>query len=332
MWGEGPAALLASDAVRRFEADLNALLPLGAAFGLAVSGGPDSVALLLLAAAARPEGCLVATVDHDLRPESAVEALLVERLCAALELPHETLKLRWAEPPLSALQEQARAARYAALGDWAVANGLGAVLTGHHRDDQAETMLMRLSRGSGVRGLAAMRADAPLPGGSGIRLIRPLLDWSRAELGEICAVAGVEPCHDPGNDNAQFERVRFRQALAMLDLDPAALARSARALEDADRALEWVADELWVARVRPDEHGGLVLKVADLPAELRRRLVTRAVAELDPAGVPLRGRECDELLDRLAAGTSASVRSLIARGGPQWAFLPAPPRQPRKPG
>ncbi|HZU63565.1 MAG TPA: tRNA lysidine(34) synthetase TilS, partial [Novosphingobium sp.] len=159
-------------------AELARLWPEGARqgrLGLAVSGGPDSLALLLLAHAAWPGRVAAATVDHGLRPESAGEAAEVARICAGLGVAHATL-------PVSIgpgnIQTEARTARYAALAQWMAAEGLAALATAHHADDQAETLLLRLNRASGVAGLAGVRARALVPG-SRLLLLRPLLGWRR---------------------------------------------------------------------------------------------------------------------------------------------------------
>src|SRR5688572_9845331 len=154
----------AAEALDRFAADLDHLHPPGAPLGVAVSGGPDSLALLVLAAAARPGLIQAASVDHRLRDGGAAEAAAVGRLCATLGVPHQVLTVQWDVRPTSGLQEKARAARYHALGEWAAARELSAIATGHHADDQAETLLMRLTRGAGLRGLAGMRRTAPVPG------------------------------------------------------------------------------------------------------------------------------------------------------------------------
>src|SRR6478609_2563458 len=184
--------------VERFARNLDALIAPDARVGIAVSGGPDSLALLLLAAAARPGQVEAATVDHQLRAGSLEEAQAVQSLCERIEVPHRTLSAKWAEKPLTAIQERARAERYRLLGEWAEAQGLAALATAHHLDDQAETLLMRLARGAGVRGLAAMRPRSVAPGAH-VRLIRPLLGWRRADLERICADSGVSPADDPSN-------------------------------------------------------------------------------------------------------------------------------------
>src|SRR6478735_1325409 len=155
--------------VERFRADLAALIDPSHRIGLAVSGGPDSMALLVLAAAARPGQVEAATVDHLLREGSHEEAEMVARVCYQLSVPHSILKARWDERPDTAIQEKARRERYRLLGFWAEERGLDALATGHHVDDQAETVLMRLARGSGVRGLAGMHRRS-IAAGTKVRL------------------------------------------------------------------------------------------------------------------------------------------------------------------
>lgn len=213
----------------------------GTRVGLAVSGGPDSLALLLLASDVPGHGVMVATVDHGLRPESGREAAEVAEICARRALNHFVLRLDLQRGP--ALQERARDARYAALGQWARDHGLAAIATGHHADDQAETMIMRLNRGAGLRGLASMRPVAALPGCSDITLLRPLLRWRKEELEAVVAAQGIAACNDPSNRDDGFERARVRAALGatgLIDVD--GLAASAGHLAEADAGLEWAAD------------------------------------------------------------------------------------------
>src|SRR3954462_8328860 len=172
--------------LQRFRADLDGLVTADARIGVAVSGGPDSLALLLLTAAARPGQVEAATIDHGLRPEAQDEAEMVARLCDELGVRHAILTARWSELPQTAIQERARNQRYRLLGYWAEERGLDALVTAHHAEDQAETLLMRLARGSGVRGLAGMRPRSVSPGAH-VRLVRPLLGWRRAELEGICS-------------------------------------------------------------------------------------------------------------------------------------------------
>jgi tRNA(Ile)-lysidine synthase len=313
--------------VERFRADLNALIPADEPVGVAVSGGPDSIALLLLAAAARPQRVEAATVDHGLRPAASGEAIMVAQLCERLDIRHSTLAARWSTPPVTAIQEQARKMRYRLLSYWAEEQQLGALVTAHHADDQAETFLMRLARGSGVRGLAAMRSRS-ITTGSHIRLLRPLLQWRKSELEQICIDASVTPVVDPSNEDVLFERVRIRQALAGSDwLDAAAVARSAAHLADADVALDWAVQMEWNAAV-DKRSGGLVYHRRDAPPEIVRRVVARAIRRLATEGDPeLRGRELDQLIETLRNGAVATIRGVRCEGGPEWRLTRAPSRR-----
>jgi len=314
--------------VERFSRDLDPLIPADARIGIAVSGGPDSLALLLLATAARPGNVEGATVDHALRKGSGEEAGAVAAICQQLGVPHEVLSVEWLEKPESAIQQRARDERYRLLGEWAKARKLHAVVTAHQLEDQAETLMMRLTRGAGVRGLAGMRAAATVPG-CDIPLLRPLLGWRRSQLRDMCAAAGLRPAKDPGNEDERFERVRIRRALGQADwLDAQSLAASASHLGDADAALEWATGQEWANAV---SNGGtdITYRPIDAPAEIRRRIVQGAIARLarEGAGTELRGRELDRLLALLTGGGQATIRGVCCAGGREWRFTRAPPRR-----
>lgn len=314
--------------LERYLADLDALTEPAERLGLAISGGPDSLALLLLAAAARPGKVEAATVDHGLRSGSREEAEAVASICRRLGVPHAILAVEWDVPPTSAIQEQARAVRYGALARWMDESGLRSLLTAHHLDDQAETLVMRLNRGSGVRGLSGMRPRSPLPGYPDLILLRPLLGWRRGELEAICAEAKLSPAADPGNTDERHERVRVRQALANADwLDREALARSARNIAAADEALDWAADREWSEFVDVDEER-IVYRASTAPTEIIRRVLARVIAELGSEGSPneLRGRELDRLIDNLRRCNSTTLRGVRCTGGLDWTFTVAPPR------
>ena len=317
-----------SDAVERFRRQLDRLVKPDAWIGIAVSGGPDSLALLVLAAAARPGRVEAATVDHALRPEAREEAEMVAGVCEQLGVPHSILTVEWAEKPETAIQERARAARYRLLGEWARERGIRALLTGHHTDDQAETFLMRLARGAGVRGLGAMRPVVNTPGGS-IALVRPLLGWRRAELEQICADVGLSPVADPSNHDEQFERVRMRKALADIEwLDPKSVALSADYLAQADVALAWATTQEWERSVS-NGNGAITYRPADAPREIRRRIARRAVLRLatEGNGADLRGPELERLLAVLISGRKATLRGVLCSGGQEWRFTKAPARR-----
>jgi tRNA(Ile)-lysidine synthase len=316
-----------ADVLQRFASDLDALIARNARIGVAVSGGPDSLALLLLAAAVRGGRIEAATVDHGFRPESRDEAEMVAAVCARLDVPHMILTARWLDAPATAIQEKARRERYRLLGFWAEEQRLDAIVTAHHADDQAETFLMRLARGAGVRGLAAMHPRSFAPG-TAVRLLRPLLGWRRTELAGVCAAAGLETAADPSNEDDRFERVRVRRALAASDfLDAPAIARSAAHLADADAAIDWAARLEWDRIVRT-RHGSIAFRPNGAPPEIVRRLVARAVRKLSTEGRPdLRGSELDRLLATLAEEGTATLRGVRCDGGAEWRFSRAPERR-----
>lgn len=239
--------------VERFRADLAVLWPFvddgPQKLGIALSGGGDSLALLLLAHAALPGRIEAATVDHQLRSEAAEEAELVKGYCSELGVPHSTLRV---EVAVGNMQDRARAARYGALGKWCEERDLDGLATAHQMDDQAETFLMRLNRGSGLAGLASVRALGRVPD-TPIRLVRPLLGWRRRELIALVKSIGWEPVEDPSNENTDFDRVRMRRNLAGCDwLDVAAIGRSVRYLAEADETLQWAVGREYVERVSFD--------------------------------------------------------------------------------
>lgn len=305
----------------RFAADLAPLWSGTGRLGVAVSGGPDSMALLLLAHAALPGRVAAATVDHGLRKESADEAAMVAAVCAGLNVPHRTLRV---EVAAGNVQSQARAARYAALAAWLEEAGLEALATAHHADDQAETLLLRLNRGSGVAGLSGVRARG-LIAQTRLPVVRPLLGWRRSELAGVVDAAGIAPAMDPSNEDDRFDRVRLRKALAEADwLDVAALTQSAANLADADAALDWAAAREWSEAVSKGPMGLTYRPQA--PRAVALRVLTRLVTELD--GEAPRGSAVARLFDSLLARQPASIGGLVARAMPDgWSFTKAPQRR-----
>jgi tRNA(Ile)-lysidine synthase len=305
----------------RFGVDLAALGFAEGKLGVAVSGGPDSLALLLLAHAALPGRVEAATVDHGLRAESPAEAAMVAAICAGLGVPHATLTVTVGE---GNLQAEARSARYGALAKWMEERQLAALATAHHADDQAETLLLRLNRGSGVAGLAGVRARGRVPGSEQV-LLRPLLGWRRAELGALVAGAGLTAAEDPSNSAARFDRVRIRRALAGADwIDVEALATSAANLAAADAALSWAAAREWSECVTPAPMGLIYRPQA--PRAVALRVLARIVSEL--GGGEVRGAQLARLFDSLIARQPASIGDLVARALPEgWSFSKAPKRR-----
>ncbi len=282
--------------------------------GIALSGGGDSVALMHLAAgwaADRGIRLAAATVDHGLRDGSAAEAAAAGHAAAALGLDHAVL--RWDGAGSGNLMDRARRARLRLLAGWAKDHGLAAVALGHTRDDQAETLLMRLSRGAGIDGLAAMAARREA---EGMVWLRPLLDFGRQELRDWLRQIGAGWVDDPSNDDPRFDRARIRRAMAELQLDPAALALAATHLGQARAALNaGLAPVLGNARAHLGAlhlDGGLF---AALPAEQRRRLILGAVGFVTGAAYPPRRAGTDHALREVAAGRRVTLDGAILDPG-----------------
>lgn len=320
---------------------------------LAVSGGPDSVALMWLAARwqrslARGPRLTVVTVDHGLRREAAREAREVKRLATELGLPHRTLRWRGAKPK-TGVPAAAREARYRLLAQAAHAVGASHVLTAHTRDDQAETLLMRLLRGSGLAGLSAM---ASLSERDGIVLARPLLDVPKSQLIATLRRAKLGFADDPTNRDTAFTRPRLRALLPLLAAeggDARNLARLAARLARANAAVEVLADgaqHFLRLRDRGDAPQVGVRSFeasafAVLPEEVRLRLLLRAINALGHEGPAELGKvECllAALDQAIAAGPRAAANgrpalrqtlagALISLAGGRIQIAPAPARR-----
>lgn len=300
----------------------------GESLAVAASGGPDSLALLWLASAAFGERVHVLTVDHGLRTEAAGEAASVTAYAASFGVAHTIL--RWeGEKPAANLQAAARDARYALMRRWCSTNGVAWLATAHHRDDVAETLLMRLARGAGTGGLGGIRPCRDL--GDGVTLLRPLLSASKADLAAIVAAAGWVAVDDPSNRAARFDRTHARALLASAPwLDPARLAASAGHLADAEAALVWTVELAWRSRVEVAAQA-IAIDATGLPHDLARRLVVRAIAELGSARAP-RGVSVERLLCQLAAGCGGTLGGIAVRparrdGAIWWVARVAEPRR-----
>ncbi|MBX9710903.1 MAG: tRNA lysidine(34) synthetase TilS [Xanthobacteraceae bacterium] len=314
---------------------------------LAVSGGPDSVALLYLAARWRralrsgPQ-LIAATVDHGLRTEAAREAREVKRLAAMLGIDHRTLKWSGVKPR-TGIQAAARQARYDLLAGAARKAGASAIVTAHTQDDQAETILMRLSRGSGIAGLAAMARHTRR---DGISLLRPFLDIPKDRLIVTLQKAKINYAQDPSNNDPAFTRPRLRAlmpALAAEGADARALVRLAARLSRANAALDVMADGaqryLWHLDLRngTEPTGFDLAAFSRLSAEIRVRLLMRELNRVGHEGPAELGKAevLIEALDRTMSGTPrASFKQSLAgavvsvRRG-RLHIEPAPPRRSR---
>lgn len=302
--------------------------------GIAVSGGVDSLALLLLARATFPDARIeAATVDHGLRPESADEAAMVAQLCARIGIVHATLRVRLAP---GNIQAQAREARYAALHRWMSERGLKALLTAHQRDDQVETMIMRLNRASGLEGLAAISRLRVLssPGLEDLPVLRPLLSWSRSRLAGLVAEAGLTAVDDPSNSDDRFDRARLRVQLADADwIDRDAWQSSGRLLSEAAAAVAAMSATLVEDHLIPTANGGWRLAIDRLPQIPHGYWDGEyVVAIFARFGASLRRSQADALGRSLRAGKGGNVagiaaRALFERGETVWHFARENPRR-----
>ena len=308
---------------------------------LAVSGGPDSVALMLLAARWRDRAAheiAVATVDHGLRAGSRAEARKVGEWARAEGFAHHLIVWR-GEKPKTRIQERARDARYALLAGCARKIGASAIVTAHHADDQAETILFRLTRGSGVAGLSGM---SPVSRHGEVALLRPLLDWRKSELEELCRSAGHAFVVDPSNANEDFARARLRRLrplLAAQGFADDALLRLGRRAARADAALERCADgaaerALLARETHCARFDAQALR--ELPLEILLRLFAREISRLAPQSPP-RLERLERVAQRLseALARSEKVRITIAdllleARGAYVTLKPAPPRRQKR--
>jgi tRNA(Ile)-lysidine synthase len=321
---------------------------------LAVSGGPDSVALMWLAARwrralARGPRLVAVTVDHGLRAEAAAEAREVKRLARTLDLPHRTLRWRDAKPK-TGLPAAAREARYRLLARAAQESGATHILTAHTSDDQAETLLMRMLRGSGIAGLAAM---ARLSERDGVLLARPFLNVSKSRLIATLKRAKIDFADDPTNRDVSFTRPRLRTLMPLLAAeggDARNLARLASRLGRANAALEILVDgaERYLAlrggkaSHSPINASGFDANVfAAMPEEIRVRLLLRAINRVGHEGPAELGKveallpALDrEITEKKTAGQKARLKQTLA--GALVSLIdgrihiePAPPRRRR---
>jgi tRNA(Ile)-lysidine synthase len=337
------AALGADEANALFGglADLRGLI-------LAVSGGPDSTALLVVAAAwarrikseqTRPPKLVAVTIDHGLRRESRGEAAAVKRLARRLGVAHCTVRWR-GKKPNSGLQAAARAARYRLLAGEAARAGFAHVVTAHTLDDQAETLLFRLARGSGLTGLAGMAAISTLPAGGarGMFLLRPLLGIPKTRLIATLKAAGIHYNDDPSNHDPRFARTRLRGLLPRLaaeGLDAKTLARLGSRMRRAEAAVEFAVGAARAALApEPWRRRGPIVFAAgafgDLPHEVGLRLLGRAIAHVGDEG-PVELGKLELAYDSLRASPPLTGRTLagalVRLGDGKLTIERAPPRR-----
>ena len=318
---------------------LSAFAPLEAypSAALAVSGGPDSMALMYLAARwltlkrRKPASIAVLTVDHGLRPEAAEEAAFVATRAAGLGFAHATLA--WAgQKPKTGIQAAAREARYGLMTAYACEHRIACLVTAHTEDDQAETFLMRLRRGSGLDGLAAMAAVSER---GGVPIVRPLLGLSKARLSAYLRSLGVPFASDPSNSNATFERVRLRhamKALAAAGIARPALALSASRLGRSREALAGAAEEFLQRHFRVTNLGQAQIGLEpflELAPEIALRVLSRALALIGGKEEPPRMAKVERLLNELCKPWPSS-RNSAGIGDRSANYSRTPPRYPRE--
>ena len=299
---------------------------------LAVSGGPDSTALMVLAARWRKSlrsgpDLIAITVDHGLRAEARREARDVARLAKALGVAHRTLRWQGAKPK-TGIPQAAREARYRLLANVARKAGASHVLTAHTLDDQAETVLIRMSRGSGITGLTGMamstRLHAPglpvLDDTPSLLLVRPFLDIPKVRLIATLAKAKIAYADDPTNRDAAFTRARLRglmPELAAEGLDARRLSVLARRLRRADDAIEAATDRAMQEVVVPQTRKMACFDAGRyfaLPPELALRVLARAIMAL---GCDFR-IELAKLEALQAALSHAADANTAGKSGPRW--------------
>ena len=340
------------------DADAAALfddLTAGSGLIVAVSGGPDSTALLVLLASwvaqlTHAPKLLAVTVDHAMRPESRTEASSVKRLARKLGVPHRIVLWR-GEKPQAGLQEAARNARYTLLAKAARRVGASHVLTAHTRDDQAETMLFRMARGSGISGLGGMARSAVLPisgqtvsalARQPLTLVRPFLGVSKARLIATLRTRGVTFTEDPSNRDPRFTRTRLRQVMPILaseGLDAARFDALAGRLRRADEALDHMTDAIVERHFRspnPGQHAIMIdwPALRDCPAELSLRALRRAIEGCGHEGTA-ELRKLEVLWAALHEAGRAGTRmrrtlagAAVTLSGQHLIVESAPPRRP----
>jgi tRNA(Ile)-lysidine synthase len=269
---------------------------------VAVSGGVDSMALcLLLQQLIDKKNCeLVAlTVDHGLRAESAKEAKQVAKWLEERKIEHHILKWEGAKPEAN-IQSAAREKRYELLVNYCRKNNLPFLFLGHHLDDQAETFLMRLARGSGVYGLAAMSPNNLV---NGVYMLRPLLAASKERLVKTAEAFKQKWVEDPSNQNEDFDRVKLRKLmpqLAELGLSPERLAATASRMGRAREAIEYMIKLLERAAMQTQPDGSLSLEpgpLAKAPREIGLRLLSDCLRKVSGARYTPRLDSLENLFD-----------------------------------
>ena len=291
----------------------HAILEEQAAVAVAVSGGPDSMALALLLSAwcAKHDKRLHAlTVDHGLREEAATESAQVAQWLKGMA--RHTI-LEWeGDKPATRLQEEARTARYQLMAEHCVQHNIRALFTAHHQDDQAETVLFRLAKGSGLTGLGGMRHITEY---NGLTLLRPLLNTPKQDLISYCESQDQPYFNDPTNTNRDHARPRLRAAKNVLEaegLTSKRLSTTAQRLQRADTALDKITQAHWKNHAQATKNTVKInLTIAQAPAEIMLRIIIKAIHTLKPNQKHLpRMEKIETLCDALIHDPDFKARTL----------------------
>lgn len=281
-----------------------------ATIAIAVSGGGDSMALLLAAHhyiqnSQSTTKIVTLTVDHNLREDSANEALQVQQWCKELNIEQHILTWNFEQLPQSAIQEKARNARYQLMGEFCNQNAIEKLFVGHNLEDNAETFLMRLKRGAGLKGLASISpaAERKVSGGQNIQIVRPFLKVSRQDLRLFLQQNEQSWIDDVSNKNEKFERVQIRNFLTDTDiLQNDKIAQSATRLARADEALEFYTEQFWEKNIDFLPYGMARISapaMEALPEELQLRLLARLVWTIGGLPKPTRWQKIENLQQQL---------------------------------
>jgi tRNA(Ile)-lysidine synthase len=307
--------------------------------GLAVSGGPDSLALLVLAhehaiASGTTGSFVVYTVDHGLRPEAAQEAADVVAIASGLGFAARLLRWEGAKPS-TGLAAAARTARYRLIGAAMSEDGCCGLVTAHHLGDQAETVLMRLAHGSGLEGLSGMAPEAEV---EGVTVLRPLLAVDPEALAALVAAKGLTPARDPSNLDRDYERVRWRQMLpqlAALGLDARRLALFARRAAEAEAALTaMTAQALGNVTVSADGSTAQLERamLAELPTAIATRLMQRLIGDIGGGRKRHALGQVEALVERVVQGPArVTLHGCLISAGPRLIRIGREPPRRRKP-
>jgi len=308
---------------------------LSSGVAVAVSGGADSMALMLLAhqwAEVQGYTLTALTVDHGLREDSHAEAAQVKAWVLAQGIEHHTLT--WEAPTglTTAIQARARTARYSLMSEWCRTHDVSHLLVAHHLNDQAETVLMRMKKRSTLFGLCSMAAVRDC---AGVKLCRPLLSVPKIRLTATLQKFGQAWVEDPSNHNADFERVRVRAQLidlAPLGVTSERLAKAAQSARVVCDIIDGAADRLIAATVTTRQNGGMALtaKFSDAPNLVRGRALTKLLSKVGNTAYPPSPDKLERLLawmETSATGARTLSGGLVRAKGAEFHISPELPRK-----